>query len=94
MTCRRIQLDDGTSAIICGGRSEKKTMAKTEWPLTGEQVRDAGYKSKDRGECRACKKPIVWTETPHGKMIPLSKIGARWQPHFVDCPNAADFRKK
>lgn len=40
--------------------------------------------------CRACKKPIQFTETKNGKLMPVEEDGVS---HFARCPQAERFKK-
>ena len=44
----------------------------------------------DQGECRSCGATIWWITTDKGKKMPIVSSG---EPHFLDCPNAAEHRK-
>ncbi len=41
--------------------------------------------------CRGCGKIIVWVMHRNRKWVPYTAHGLN---HFIDCPNAKDFRKK
>ena len=72
-------------------------MSRLNWPATGEELKEAGYKSTDRGTCRSCGAAIIWTETPAGKKMPMERVQvgpARFQAHFVSCPNATKHRRR
>lgn len=64
------------------------------WPKTRDQLEDAGYHYSHDGTCKGCGKSLTWVKTPSGKLMPLSAVDAdHFQSHFVDCPNAKDFKK-
>jgi hypothetical protein len=41
--------------------------------------------------CRSCKSPIVWGETPTGKLAPFDPDGTN---HFSTCPDRRAWRKQ
>lgn len=54
-----------------------------------------------RGQCRSCGAPIVWVITVRERAIPLSvatiqtREGQKWAlPHFVDCPEAKEWKRQ
>lgn len=89
MTCNKVPLPGGGVAIVCGPKKRKPA-----WPKTGDEMRAAGWKSSSKGTCRACPAQIVWATSPNGKATPLIQITpGMWQPHFIDCPARAQFRR-
>lgn len=84
-------------------------MPALKWPVTSDELKAAGYEYSDDGTCRGCQAPIEWWISPAGKKMPMSILkasdrnssiaammkdpGDKRQPHFVDCPDAKDFRK-
>ena len=80
-----------------------------KWPITSDELKAAGYEYDNDGTCRKCQAPIEWWITPNDKKMPMSILTSadrnrtmvarmkdpldKRQPHFVDCPNAADFRR-
>ncbi len=73
-----------------------------KFPATSDELKNAGYEYDNDSTCRGCQAPIEWWITPSGKKMPMSvKKTATIQhatadirePHFANCPNAADFRK-
>lgn len=77
-----------------------------KFPATSAELTKAGYRLYKKTLCRGnrCGTQIHWYQTPDRKLMPLSvvvqtvpvdpKIEIRLQPHFIDCVNAADFRKE
>jgi hypothetical protein len=65
------------------------------WPKTRDELRDEGYGFKSHTTCRSmsCQKKIEMWLTPAGKIMPLSSIEDKLQPHFADCVDAAKFRR-
>lgn len=65
------------------------------FPKTHEELEAKGYKWKNDSECRSCKAPISWWETPQGKKIPLQPEGSlhEFEAHFAHCPHASDHRR-
>lgn len=61
------------------------------FPKTEEEREAAGYKFMNASECRGCRAPIEWWETPNGKRIPLDLDG---EPHWSTCPKADEFRTR
>jgi hypothetical protein len=61
------------------------------FPNTIEGLVSMGYKHSGTSDCRACKAPIEWWETPNKKKLPMDHGTAI--PHWSTCPNAEDFRK-
>lgn len=76
--------------------------ATVQWPATGDELRDAGYRPstpRSRGICRSCEGPIVWALTPAGRKMPLEELPEiegqppRFRPHFASCL-AAEFHRR
>lgn len=51
--------------------------------------------------CRSCGADMLWAQTPNGNSVPLSvasietRDGKRYAlSHFVDCPNAKEWRRR
>jgi len=45
--------------------------------------------------CKACGKEIFWCKTKNGKAMPIELVSlARWNTHYVTCPQANSFRRK
>ena len=74
-----------------------------KFPATTNELRDACYEYDNDATCRGCGVKREWWITPAGKKMPMSILPPEnilksneehRQPHFVDCPNAADFRIK
>jgi hypothetical protein len=77
-----------------------------KYPATHEQLAREGFRFQQTAPCHGanCGATIHWYLTPGGARIPMARIipaaGAElaaditYQPHFVDCPNAKDFRRK
>jgi hypothetical protein len=76
-------------------------------PEKREDLVAMGYVFDNEARCRGCDAVIEWWITPKGKKMPMSvkevkSTGGVFAPvvefvripHFTDCPNAADFRKK
>lgn len=42
------------------------------------------------GRCKGCAEPILWVKHLNGSTVPYTYDGVN---HFVDCPNAANFKK-
>ena len=73
-------------------------------PDNSNDLRALGYEYVNDSNCRGCGARIEWWITPRGKRIPMEpKIvgsitaGDRREivePHWQNCPNADDFRKK
>ena len=63
-----------------------------EFPKTDTALVAAGYVFDGTGRCsgRDCRAEIEWWITPKNKRIPLN--AGSLEPHWVDCPNAKDFR--
>jgi hypothetical protein len=72
-----------------------------EWPKSSEQLTEAGYRYTHASNCKGCGKRMVWVKTPKGKSMPLVCVPMVlvnieqnfWQPHFIDCPQAKQFKK-
>jgi len=48
-----------------------------------------------KGICKACKKEFVWGVTRKNRFKPvIQREDGSWISHFVDCPNADQFRRK
>lgn len=78
-------------------------MSRLEYPATTNQLRAEGFDYSNDGKCRGCEALLEWWITPGGARIPMSiilpadplKSNEEFrQPHFIDCPNAGDFRRK
>ena len=76
---------------------------KVKYPATSDELKRAGFEYTNDGVCRSCGAAIEWYVTPGGKKIPMSvikpgdplKTSAEFrQPHFADCPEASNFRRK
>jgi hypothetical protein len=76
-------------------------------PETWQGLADAGYVFDNEGVCKGCGAKIDWFITPKGRKMPMSVIevrktqsglspvvGYKRVPHWTDCPNAKDFRRK
>lgn len=44
----------------------------------------------DKGQCRGCGAEIWWLVHRNGKKVPYTAAGLN---HFIDCPNAKDFKR-
>jgi len=44
----------------------------------------------DPAYCRGCEAPIYWVRHKTGTLAPYTVDG---QNHFIDCPNAKEFRR-
>jgi hypothetical protein len=73
------------------------------FPATSAALQAAGWEYTNDGVCRGCQAKIEWWISPRGKKMPMSVIstatiqhatGDVRQPHFADCPEADQFRKK
>ena len=70
-------------------------------PEMRQGLQDAGYRHARDGRCRSatCNAELeIWT-TPKGKYMPFDVTRAEGKDdilisHFVNCPDAAKFRKK
>ena len=85
-------------------------MPALKWPVTSDELKAAGYEYDGDATCRGCQAPIEFWITPNWKKMPMSILktsdrnssiaammkdpGDKRQPHFIDCENAADFRKR
>ena len=75
-----------------------------KYPTNSNALKNAGFMYDNDALCRGCGAKIEWWITPGGKKIPMSAVivgtlagGDRaemLQPHFTDCPNVSDFRRK
>jgi len=45
----------------------------------------------DIGECKGCGREVWWVVHKNGKKAPYTRTALN---HFIDCPNADQFRKK
>jgi hypothetical protein len=50
-----------------------------------------GYQYRDAGKCKGCGAPMIWWETPAGKLSPHDLDGTS---HFATCPLQERFRKQ
>ena len=80
-----------------------------KYPVTSDELKAEGYEYDNDGTCRGCQAPIEWWITKGGKKMPMSILtsadrnktidamlkdpGDKRQPHFIDCSDAARFRK-
>jgi hypothetical protein len=75
-------------------------------PRTWQELADLGYVFDNESCCKGCGAQIEWWITPKGNKMPMSivekkdgvgffakTVGFLRVAHFVDCPNAKDFRK-
>lgn len=62
------------------------------FPNTETGLRNAGYKFTGTGQCKSCKAPLAWYETPNIKAIPLDE--GTLLPHWTTCPDADKYRDK
>lgn len=60
------------------------------WNEQSRTLRFAIPPSSPAKECRTCKAPIHWIETPRGKRMPVNPDGTS---HFSTCAQAAEHRK-
>jgi hypothetical protein len=74
-----------------------------KYPATSDELKKAGYEYDNDSRCRSCGEPIEWWITPSGSKMPmvvkkagsvLLQAGEVRVPHWADCPNANDFRKR
>lgn len=70
-----------------------------KWPATGDELREAGYRSTARARCKSCGAPIIWARTPRGGDAPLEQVPdedpeARFQSHFTTCAHAEFHRRR
>lgn len=75
-----------------------------KYPTDSNTLKSAGFVYDNDAACRGCGVNIEWWITPGGKKIPMSTVivgslatkdrAEMLQPHFTDCPNAGDFRRK
>jgi hypothetical protein len=76
-------------------------------PTKREDLVLMGYVFDNEANCRGCGAEIEWWITPKGKKMPMSVKEIRERdspispikeiqrvPHWSDCPNAEDFRRK
>lgn len=93
MACRSFRTADGMTGMVCGPKERKP---KEKWPKSVEEMKTAGWKSSGWGKCRACPAKILWAAHPKtGTATPLIEITpGYWQPHHIDCPARAQFRRK
>jgi hypothetical protein len=45
----------------------------------------------DPGRCRGCSAPLYWVRLKSGKVAPYGENGLN---HFIDCPNAEEFKRR
>ena len=79
-------------------------MPRIDWPLSGAELKKLGYRTRNWKRCLAgeCGKNILMAWTPHDALMPMVEVerpltaseGRYFQPHFIDCPGAAKFRKQ
>lgn len=96
--CKRIDLGNGSFAIVCGGRSmHNKKPVEVSLPATAVQLEAAGYLFKYTRPCRRCGVLLEFWLTPAKKWAPLERINSdrehRRLSHFSTCPFADEFRK-
>ncbi len=71
-----------------------------KFPASKAELEAGGYKHTGTARCQgsACQTWIYWYKTPAGKAMPLSKKinepGEVFEPHFLVCINAKEFRRK
>lgn len=74
-----------------------------KFPATSDELKNNGWEYDNDSTCRGCQAPIEWWISPKRKKMPMSVVKTATihqaslemrQPHFADCPNASDFRKK
>jgi len=77
-------------------------------PEKREDLLAMGYVYDNDGYCKGCGAPIEWWVTPKDKKMPMSVKEVKDEtkgffapvekvirvPHWSDCPNAQEFRKK
>jgi hypothetical protein len=71
-------------------------------PVTRPEFIALGWKYTNDGRCSRCHRAIEWWRSPRNKPSPMSVIEKlvdgqytyTLQSHFVDCPFAAEFKKK
>lgn len=63
------------------------------FPTMIEELEAAGYTFENDARCK-CGTAIEWWNTPRGKMMPIEVDGDEIVPHWSNCPNASEFRKK
>lgn len=76
-------------------------------PTKKEDLQSAGYMFDNEARCRGCRQAIEWWITPKGAKMPMSVIEVREgnsnlfpiteiqrRPHWANCPNAAEFRRR
>jgi hypothetical protein len=85
-------------------------MPGLKWPVTSNELRDAGYEYDNDGACKGCQAPIEWWISPAGAKTPMSIISAaernpsiqarmkdpldKRQPHFIDCVERDKFKRR
>lgn len=62
------------------------------FPTTETGLKAKGYVFSGTGECRSCKAPLAWYDTPKGKAIPLDE--GTLLPHWTTCPDSDKYRDK
>jgi hypothetical protein len=87
--------------FLASPKDTKTELKAPKYPASSDELKAAGYEYDNDSACRGCQAPIEWWITPGGKKIPMSVIkpgdplktsAEVRQPHFVDCPEAANFR--
>lgn len=77
-------------------------------PTKREDLVAMGYVFDNEATCRGCGAPIEWWITPKDKKMPMSVVEVKDEtktfpqpilrieriPHWSNCPNAQDFRRK
>ena len=57
-------------------------------PANAEEMRAAGYRYMDHGQCDACDQPVEWWRTPQGRQIPMNPMPSptdRARGHWSTC---------
>lgn len=68
-----------------------------KFPMTREQVKEAGYKFEFARPCKRCNAHLEFYRTPNNALSPLESviIDAVWymDSHFKTCPFRDEFKK-
>lgn len=95
--CQRVDLGNGQTAIVCGGR---KPRPKVTLPATPDELRRAGWHIEVKRACRMCGTLLEFWRTRNEKLMPLEAVPTpgdglwRLVSHFATCPHADKFRRE
>lgn len=61
------------------------------FPKDQVELNEQGYRFESKGKCTGCGATILWYRTPKNRLMPLNE---KLIPHWADCPQRAQFKKK